>query len=279
MRGLLLALALALCAGRACAAQPEPVTFASVDGTQLTGLLLRPGQPAQGTVIALHGCGGLYATAGARKGQLSARHQAMADLLLAEGYNVLLPDSLGPRGESEICTQRLGSRRIDQTQRRADALGALAWAAGQPWSRPQRLALLGWSHGGSAVLSATDANHPQVKTLTARVAVAIAFYPGCTAALRAGYRPDTRLALMLGEKDDWTPPGPCIELGRAVGAEVNVYPDSYHDFDNPIGEVRLRPDVPNGVNPGQGVHAGRNPVTREQAYARVRQLLGEAFAR
>ena len=277
MRALLLALA--LCAGSACAAAPEPVKFVSLDGTPLTGLLLQPAQPAQGTVIALHGCGGLYATAGARKGQLNARHQAMAELLVAEGYNVLLPDSLGPRGESEICTQRLGSRRIDQTQRRADVLGALSWAAGQPWARPERLALLGWSHGGSAVLSATDANHPHVNAQKVRAVVAIAFYPGCTAALRAGYRPDTRLALMLGEKDDWTPPGPCIELGRAAGAEVSVYPDSYHDFDNPVGDVRLRLDVPNGVNPGQGVHAGRNRVTREQAYARVRELLREAFAR
>ena len=277
MRASLLALVLALCGGLACAVALEPVKFASLDGTQLSGLLLQPAKPAQGTVIALHGCGGLYATAGTRKGQLNARHQAMADMLLAEGYNVLLPDSLGPRGESEICTQRLGSRQIDQTQRRADALGALSWAAGQPWAVPERLALLGWSHGGSAVLSATDANHPQVKAQTVRAVVAIAFYPGCTAALRAGYRPDTRLALLLGEKDDWTPPGPCIDLGHAAGAEVIVYPDSYHDFDNPVGEVRLRLDVPNGVKPGHGVHAGRNPVTREQAYARLREILRAAF--
>jgi len=35
--------------------------------------------------------------------------------------------------------------------------------------------------------------------------------------------------------------------------------------------------VPNGVHPGQGVHAGPNRKARERAYARVRELLSAAF--
>ena len=107
--------------------------------------------------------------------------------------------------------------------------------------------------------------------------MAIAFYPGCSAAARVNYQPNAPLILMLGEKDDWTAPGPCIALGRAVGAEVNVFADSYHDFDNPVGVVRLRKDVPNGVNPGQGVHVGPNPVAREKADARMLEALRMAF--
>ncbi|MCJ0763899.1 dienelactone hydrolase family protein [Variovorax terrae] len=262
----------------AAAASPEEVHFPSLDGTTLKGWLFKPASPApHATVVALHGCGGLYATTGARKGELNARHQAMADWLVGEGCAVLFPDSLTPRGERELCTQKIGQRRIDQTQRRADALGAGAWVLAQPWAAPQRLALLGWSHGGSAVLAATDATRREVAAQPWRFALGVAFYPGCSAALKSGYRPATRLAMMLGELDDWTPPGPCIELGQAVGAEVNVYPGSYHDFDNPIGSVRLRADVPNGTHPGQGVHAGRNPVAREQAYARLKELLREAL--
>jgi dienelactone hydrolase len=82
---------------------------------------------------------------------------------------------------------------------------------------------------------------------------------------------------MLGEKDDWAPPAPCIALGEAVGAEVNVYADSYHDFDNPAGRLQVRRDVPNGVHPGQGVQVGPNPVAREAAYARLREVLRKAF--
>lgn len=265
-------------ASAAAAAAPQQVSFHSLDGSALKAWVFQPaGQAPKGAVVALHGCGGLYASRGLRKGQLNARHQAMAELLVAEGYAAVFPDSLTPRGESELCTQKIGSRKIDQTERRADALAALAWVAAQPWVQPTRIAVLGWSHGGSAVLSATDAARADVRAQPVRPAVAIAFYPGCSAALKSGYRPSAPLVLMLGEKDDWTPPGPCIALGKAVGAEANVYPDSYHDFDNPAGAVRLRTDVPNGIHPGQGVHAGPNPVAREQAYARLREVLHQAF--
>ena len=81
---------------------------------------------------------------------------------------------------------------------------------------------------------------------------------------------------MVGEKDDWTPPGPCIELGQAVGAEVNVYPDSYHDFDNPVLKTkRVRTDVPNGVNPGSGVTVAPNPEAREAAKGHVLRFFSE----
>jgi dienelactone hydrolase len=267
-----------LLAGLPAGAAPQEVRFASLDGTPLTAWVFQPvGRAPTGTVIALHGCGGLYAASGARKGQLNARHQAMADLLMAEGYAAVFPDSLTPRGESSLCTQKIGTRRIDQGERRADTLAALTWAAAQPWAQAQRMALLGWSHGGSAVLAATDAARADVRAQPLQPVVAIAFYPGCSAALKSGYRMSAPLVLMLGEKDDWTPPAPCVALGNAVGAEVNVYPDSYHDFDNPTGQVRVRTDVPNGAHPGQGVHVGPNPVAREQAYARLRELLRKAF--
>ena len=164
-------------------AAQQTVSFNSLDGTVLKALVFHPGalgsdpanQASRGTVIALHGCGGLYANAGARKGELTARSQAMADLLLAEGYSVVFPDSLTPRGETELCTQKIGSRKIDQTQRRADVLGSLAWVAAQPWAQPNRIALLGWSHGGSAVLAATDTSRADVHSHAVKPAIAVAF--------------------------------------------------------------------------------------------------------
>ena len=261
----------------AIAVEPKAVTFQSLDGTALAAWVFLPSLPVKGTVIALHGCGGLVATRGKRQGQLNARHQAMADLLVGQGYAVVFPDSLRPRGVQELCTQKIGQRAITQTERRRDALAALNWVATQPWARPTKIALLGWSHGGSAVLATTEAAHREVAAQSLKPALAVAFYPGCSAATKANYQPNTKLILMLGEKDDWTPPGPCIALGTAVGAEVNVFAGSYHDFDNPEGGVKLRSDVPNGVNPGQGVHAGANPAAREQAYARLLVVLRTAL--
>jgi dienelactone hydrolase len=276
----MLVLALFLGAARAQTPPVQVVTFPSLDGTLIQALVLQPMPQAQtprGTVVALHGCGGLYARTGERRAKLNARHQGMADLLLAQGYAVVFPDSLTPRGVSELCTQKISARTLGETERRGDALAALNWVAAQPWGAGAGVALLGWSHGGSAVLAATHAQHPDVAAQTVRPALAVAFYPGCQAARRAGYQPNTALVLMLGEKDDWTPPAPCLALGQAVGAEVHVLADSYHDFDNPVGRLRLRQDVPNGVNPGQGVHTGPNPAAREQAYARLLVALQAAL--
>ncbi|MGH6627635.1 MAG: dienelactone hydrolase family protein, partial [Burkholderiaceae bacterium] len=73
-----------LAAALAWPAEPRPVAFPGLDGTALTGWLFQPADPTQGTVIALHGCGGLYARAGARQGRLNARHQAMAEMLVEQ---------------------------------------------------------------------------------------------------------------------------------------------------------------------------------------------------
>ena len=277
------------------AVQPKEVVVESLDGTALKAWVFgpvempghqlakeRPKDYKRGTVVALHGCGGLYATAGARKGQLNARHQAMADLLVEQGYNVVFPDSLTPRREASLCAQPIGSRDINQRERRADALGTLAWVAQQPWADSGRVAVLGWSHGGSAVLSATDGSNKIVKNQAFTFKTAIAFYPGCAESRKNDYRPNTPLTLFLGADDDWTPPIPCAELARQLQAdklpvELNVYEGAVHDFDNPVGTVVERKNIPSRLHPGQGVKAGANPAAREKAYARVKDILKEAL--
>jgi dienelactone hydrolase len=272
----------------------EATSFKSLDGTLVKAWVFTAAGDAANTneqrrpiVIAMHGCGGLYATSGARKGQLNARHQAMGEMLQAQGYHVVFPDSLTARGETSICVQPIGSRKLTQRERRVDALAALDWVRQQPWVDPQRVALLGWSHGGSAVLAATDANHALVKDpQRAAFTTALAFYPGCSDPLANGYQPNTELTFFLGEDDDWTPPKPCIELaeklqkatpqtGKAV--ELNVYPGAVHDFDTTLPGVRERKDVPSRLHPGRGVMAGQNPAAREASWARVRQVLAQAF--
>ena len=258
--------------------KPDLAKFNSGDGTALTAWVYRSDEAmSKGSVVALHGCGGLFVSTGPRKGLINARSQAMAEMLVEQGYTVIYPDSMGPRGESEICTQKMGDRKINQNHRRADALATLAWVATQPWAQADRIAILGWSFGGSAVLASTDASHRDVAHQAVTPAVAIAFYPGCAAALKSGYKPTVPLVMLLGEKDDWTPPEPCKALGKAIGADVKVYAGAHHDFDNPAGGVVLRHDVPNGAQPGQGVHAGRDPAAREQSYAYLRQVLHKAF--
>ncbi|MEP7183681.1 MAG: dienelactone hydrolase family protein, partial [Betaproteobacteria bacterium] len=188
------------------------------------------------------------------------------------------------------CTQPLAGRTITQVNRRLDALGALLWLQVQPDVAADRVALLGWSHGGGTVLAADSARQPAVAAFrrghnASYFATAIAFYPSCTAYTRPDtYVPAAPLSIYIGIEDDWTPAAPCVALGEAAVARglplmVNTYPGTYHDFDAPVGRLRVRNDVPNGVNPGRGVTTAPNPEARADAYARVREILRRTIGR
>ena len=227
-------------------------------------------------VLLLHGCGGPYG----RSGALSARMTDYAALLNAEGLHVLVTDSLTPRGERELCTQKVGTRKVTQLNRRRDALGALQWLAAQPEVDATHIGLMGWSNGGSNVLAATNLVHAEVRAAAARPAFAVAFYPGCEDELRRGYRPSAPLLMLLGGADDWTAPGPCVALAQASSSadasvpppEAVVYPGAYHGFDGTAAVV-VRRDVPNGVRGGLGVHVGTDPAARAASHERLLQFL------
>jgi dienelactone hydrolase len=106
------------------------------------------------------------------------------------------------------------------------------------------------------------------------LAGAVVFYPGCNALSRAPFKVDIPVLMLLGEKDDWTPPARCLQLAEQTRAKqpdvdltVRLYPDSYHGFDG-TAPVRFWTDVSNGVDPS-GVHLGANPVTRAEAQAEM----------
>ncbi len=239
-------------------------------------------KPAPALVL-LHGCGGALERRRDGTSRLGPRYTELAAMLNAMGIHVLVTDSLTPRGERELCTQRTGERRVTQLHRRRDALGALAWLAQQPGVDSARLGLLGWSNGGSTVLAASNLVHPEVKRAAVKPSLAVAFYPGCEAELQRGYEPSANLLMLLGEADDWTAAAPCKALAGAAKAAPPVlapqwegYEGAHHGFDG-TAPVRLRRDVPNGVNPGQGVHVGGQPEARAAARARLERFLRESW--
>jgi dienelactone hydrolase len=210
----------------------------------------------------------------------------MAALLVSEGYLVLFPDSFRSRGQEEICTIESRQRTIGVLARRLDAQGALAYLQTRADVAPDRVATLGWSHGGSTLLATFNARQRAVAAWKDRTGLppyfraGVAFYPGCVESLRARdrYSVASPLMLFVGGADDWTAPQPCIDLARrlAVAGEpvtITVYPGAHHGFDGPATQGRLRLDVPNGVNPGQGVTVAPDPVAREDAYARLKAFL------
>ena len=256
----------------------EPVPITSLDGTVIAAHWLpAPGGGTGPAVLALHGCGGLYNRDGRT---LDARYPEYAARLHAAGVHVLLTDSFTPRGARQICSVKHGDRSITVETRRQDAIAAVRWLQARSEVDPQRIVLLGWSHGAMTLLTAINAARvPHAAPL----AGAIAFYPGCRATLQQPFRLDTPLLLLLGEKDDWTPPGRCIALAERVSQAqpqadltLRVYPDAYHGFDS-ARPVRLRADVPNGVNPA-GVHVGGQPEARAAALAEFDRFITRVTA-
>ena len=236
-------------------------------------------EPARGAsavpaVVLLHGCSGPYD----RNGALGQRMVDYARLLNANGMEALVVDSLTARGETELCTQRVGSRRVTQANRRLDALAAVAWLAARPGVDAGRIGLMGWSNGGSTVLSALNLNHAEVAAAPVQPAFAVAFYPGCEAELKRGFETRTKLLMLVGEADDWTPAAPCHALASAGGAsptiEIEGYGGAFHGFDS-TAPVRLRADVPNGVHPGAGVHVGGDMAARGASQQRLLRFLAQ----
>ena len=303
MRLFVLAIVGVLCASLAHAPQVDArslarVSFPSLDRddggapVQIPGMLLLPDGPTPAggfpAIVALHGCSGMYSVIKGREEHLSDRLAVRAEQFLSDGYAVLFPDSFGSRGRREVCTIKVGDNAITAARRRLDALGALTFLSARPDIARDRVAIVGWSHGGSTALATINARDREVAAFRDKAGAppffraAVAFYPGCGVSLRTGERwqPAVPTRIHIGALDDWTPAKSCVELGEAMVArgeplKVTVYPDSHHGFDAPNGEVVHRLDVPNGVNPGHGVHVGSNPAARDKANAKVRAFLLE----
>lgn len=265
----LAALAAIVAAPPVRAEAPPRVTVPSRDGTALDAVLMMPkGEGPHPAVILLHGCGGRDT----RSGALDPRHADWAGRLAGAGFVVLLPESFASRGQGPQCTVR-DRRILPWRERRADALGARDWLAGQPFVQAGAIALMGWSHGGSTVLAAADAPG---------FAGFVAFYPGCSRALRArSFAPAAPVLLLMGEADDWTPPEPCRALAERAGPIVTYvgYPDAYHGFDAPGGRVRLRTGLAFTVRGDGTAHVGTDPAARADALARVPAWLAERARR
>jgi dienelactone hydrolase len=264
----------------------EHVTFSSRDAdlthgspTVIDGWVFRPpGNHRKPAIIALHGCAGLFASTG----ELAARDRDWAERLSAQGYVVLLPDSFGPRGKREICSQ--SQRLIRPAYERArDVYGALEFLDAQPDVDPARVAIFGWSNGAITTLAAIAAHsRARPHELAHDFRVAIAFYPDCRSSLARGdwAPPIAPLHVLIGANDDWTPAAPCSELVdrvRALGAsaDIVVYPDAFHDFDDPVMRVHTKHDV--ATTASHTVTIGGNPVARADAIDRVTKILHDAL--
>jgi dienelactone hydrolase len=223
------------------------------------------------TVIALHGCGGL---AGHSEPVLP-RYRDWAEQLLKDGKAVLLPDSYASRGLGPQC--RAGERKVRARRERVeDIMAARQWLMQQPWVARERISLIGWAHGASALLWAV---RPQLisRGTEPDFRSAIAFYPDCRISAGLGWSTRVPTLLLIGGKDDISSPPACRAMidgarGRSALTRIVVYPGAYHDFDRanlPVHAVAASPDA---AVPERG-HLGSDPDARADSQKLVAEWL------
>ena len=263
--------------GVACPADaaplPAPVQVEIPSGTAiLHAQLYKPdGDGPFPVVIALHGCGGL---AGPSE-PVQPRYRDWAEQLLKTGHAVLLPDSYGSRELGPQC--RAHERRVlARRERVADIMASRQWLLQQPWAERDRISLLGWANGASAMLWAVRPQPPSRK-VEPDFRSAIAFYPDCRISSGLGWSARGPTLLLIGARDDISSPPACRQMvdgarGRSALARIVVYPGAAHDFDRanfPLHAIGASPDA---ALPERG-HVGTDPEARADSQKRVAEWL------
>ncbi len=215
----------------------------------------------------LHTCGGI-----------SQHIRMWAGAAVERGYTVLTVDAM--RGLKSDC----GSpSKLSNGQLVKDALDAVAHLASLPSVDNQRISVIGFSKGAmiaSWLASSSVAN--AVRPQTPPVAASISAYAFCALAPNRGrpqgisiVQPDTDrpLLVLMGGKDNETPPTSCLELLpklQAAGKPVqwHLYPDATHSWDSADKDGYSKIDFK-----GNRVTYAYDPVVTEDSRKRVFDFL------
>jgi dienelactone hydrolase len=248
---------------------PQQVDIPSSNGILHAELYKPEGNGPFPTVIALHGCGGLAN----HSEQVAPRYRDWAEQLLKAGNAVLLPDSYGSRELGPQC--RVKERRVHARRERvADIMASRQWLVQQSWAAHDRISLLGWANGASALLWAV---RPQSsRNVEPDFRSAVAFYPDCRVSSGLGWSARVPTLLLIGAKDDVSSPPACRQMvdgarGRSALARIVVYPGAYHDFDRanfPLHAIA----GPDATVPERG-HLGTDAEARADSQKRVAEWL------
>ncbi len=222
-------------------------------------------------VIALHGCGGLAG----HSEPVQPRYRDWAEQLLKAGNAVLLPDSYGSRELGPQC--RVKEHKIRARRERvADIMASRQWLVQQPWAAHDRISLLGWANGASALLWAV---RPQLSSRDVEpdFRSAVAFYPDCRVSSGLGWSARVPTLLLIGAKDDVSSPPACRQMvdgarGRSALARIVVYPGAYHDFDRANFPLHALAGTSDAALPERG-HLGTDPEARANSQKRVAEWL------
>jgi len=230
-------------ANAAKAGNDEPLTFnANSVGRPNSGAPIELWRPAAAgavpAVLILHGCGGV-----------SASHRSWAARVAGWGWAAAVVDSFRPRRVMSTCN---GGGEPTPNTRAQDAYSAAIFLRTLPDILPNAIGVIGFSHGGSTVLQAVQADRVKARPGAQPFQAAVAYYPGCN--------PDppykvaaTDLLILIGKDDDWASAANCEKQVNGKRnfehpPQIKVYPGAVHDFDAG-GTLRWANDHMLGGNP------------------------------
>jgi dienelactone hydrolase len=200
-------------------------------------LLLPPGAGPFPVVILLHGCGGIPAS----------RMVGWTDRLNGWGYAALVLDSFSARGVTTVCAPKLQPL-VTARDRAGDVLSAATALRSVPQIDPDRIGVLGLSHGGATAAWVTQRRYQT--QFPGLLRASVDYYGPCHSPETQGTVP---LLALAGEADTWGYPAlSCRAFAAALEPdqpmEVYTYPNTAHAFDDPMSRAMIEEGHPMGYN-------------------------------
>ncbi|MGD0727981.1 MAG: dienelactone hydrolase family protein [Spirochaetia bacterium] len=196
---------------------------------QIPGILHKPGGDGPfPALVFLVGCEGNTHPAP----PLAEQHAQWVDRLGGWGYVTLELDSFTPRNR-DSCDS---ARTVSEDMRCLDAYAAKSYLSTLLFVDPDNVGVIGWSHGGSTILTIIDASSGLrlVNKLVSPFKAAVAFYPYS----HSLYHPDTPVLVLTGRKDQSCPAYLAESMDRDYKSSnreqefsLTVYPNATHGFD------------------------------------------------
>jgi len=185
---------------------------------ELKAYLSRPeGEGPFPAVVLLHGCSGV-----------APRSRMWAERLNGWGYAAMIVDSFGPRWVVNGCHGE-----VSKDERAYDAYAAKSYLSSLPFIDANRIALMGFAHGGETAMCAIN-EECLPDPAESPFAATIAFYPDCTGNLTSNTSP---LLVLIGEMEDWASTEACHNLDEKPrdkhDADFIFYANAHHGFDVP----------------------------------------------